>query len=87
MAQASECLPSKCEALNSNPSFIKKKKKERKKRLLHSIPSPPKMERLLKVKVKHFCKGRLEISLLFHFFFSPSFIQQTSAHNLLYVHL
>jgi hypothetical protein len=31
LVQVVECLPSKCEVLSSNPSAIKKKKKERKK--------------------------------------------------------
>jgi hypothetical protein len=30
-AQVADCLPSKCEALNSNPSTVKKKKKKKKK--------------------------------------------------------
>jgi hypothetical protein len=29
VAQVVECLPSKCEALNSNPSTTKKKKKDK----------------------------------------------------------
>jgi hypothetical protein len=37
MAQAVECLPSKCEVLSSNPSTEKKKKKyeKEKKKYLH----------------------------------------------------
>jgi hypothetical protein len=31
MAQGTACLPSKCKALNSNPSTTKKKQNERKK--------------------------------------------------------
>jgi hypothetical protein len=30
MAQAVECLPSKCKVLSSNPSTVKKKEKEEK---------------------------------------------------------